>query len=968
MKFSFRYLVLTMAFLLAATAAFAQTTGTITGTVIHEGSPLPGVTVSISSPAMQGTRVAVTNEAGGYNFGAVPPGNYNVLFEMSGMQPVSRTTRVGVAQTARVDAALRLTAVAEAITVTAAAPAVLETQDVQTNIQADLVDNLPMGRTLAATTLLAPGTTSTGPNNAITISGGYSYDNLFLVNGAVTNENVRGQSHNLFIEDAIQETTIMSGGVSAEFGFFTGGVVSAITRSGGNVFSGSLRNSLTNEKWTAMSPWPAQGERLDDLQQVWEGTFGGRIIRDRLWFFGAGRFFDTESTGRIFGTDTTYISGDSETRLEGKLTGAITPRHNLVASYLDISREQDNNCFIRCLELSNLDVHRELPNSFSAFQYNGVLTNNWLLEANYSEKQFAFVGSGGDSRDRVFGTVGYEWDTGGFFGAPYFCGVCDDETRDNEFLTLKSTYYLSTGAFGTHNIVVGAERLREMRFANNFQSGSNFVISVYSADPRDPVSGQIRPVIMAGDVLEWWPVLQGSQGSNLATNSLFINDRIDWRNFSFNLGARYDQNDAVDSAGNQVADDSNISPRLGVNWDIFGNGRVRGTASYSRYVSRVTETIGGSASAAGSPAYISWWYDGPTINANRQLDSFGAFAQLFAWFDSIGGLNSDPDVTFIPGLTTQIPGTLRTPNVDEFTIGAGFQLTPNAYVRLDWINREWGNFYTSITDLTTGQVPTPLGPADLQIVTNSDFFERSYDALQVQAQWRLGQRFNLGGNYTWSELTGNSVGEGAGTGPVTDTRLRPEYTGFVQNAPVGYLPADQRHKARAWVSFDQPTPIGTFNFSVLQRFDSGTSYSASGLIDPRFSPNFYGAGQPGGITNPGYASPPQTVTYFFSERGAFRWDDVHSTDLAVNYYLPIRNVNLFLQGELINALNNDAQIGGNTTVLTHRNVGSLQRFNPFTDTPVENVHFRYGAQFGQPTGVGSFQLPRTYRVSAGLRF
>jgi hypothetical protein len=961
MKFSFRYLVLTMAFLLAATAAFAQTTGTITGTVIHEGAPLPGVTVSISSPAMQGTRIAVTNEAGGYNFGAVPPGTYTVLFEMAGMQPVSRTTRVGVAQTARVDAALRLTAVAEAITVTAAAPAVLETQDVQSNIQADLVDNLPMGRTLAATANLAPGVTQTGPNAGIVISGAYSYDNLFLVNGAVTNENVRGQSHNLFIEDAIQETTVMTGGVSAEFGYFTGGVVSAITRSGGNVFSGSLRSNLTNESWTAMTPHPGQPEPLDDLQQVYEGTLGGRIIRDRLWFFTAGRFYDTETQRTFFGTNETFLNGDTETRIEGKLTGSITPRHNLVASYMDIQRDQTNNPFGRSLEPSNLDAARSLPNDFLVLQYNGVLTNNWLLEANYSEKHFTFQDSGGDFRDVINGTAGWDgFATGGFFGAPVFCGVCDPETRDNEYYTLKSTHYLSTGAFGTHNIVLGAERLTEMRTSNNYQSGSNFFLSVYSENPRDPVSGQIRPVVHPFDVLEWWPVLELSLGSNLGTNSLFINDRIDWRNFSFNLGARYDQNDGVDSAGNKIADDSNISPRLGVNWDIFGTGRVRGTASYSRYVSRIAETIGNTTSAAGRPAYFAWDYTGPTLNADRQLDTRGVMALVFAWFESIGGTSSQPDFLSIPGATTRFDGTLQTPHVDEFTIGAGFQLTPNAYLRADWISREWGNFYTSVIDTTTGFFTTPSGQrGDMAVVSNTDFFQRKYDGLQLQGQVRLGQRFNVGGNYTWSETIGNSEGETAGSGPVPDVLTYPEYQGFDQNKPIGYLGTDQRHKARAWVSVDQPTPVGTFNLSVLQRFDSGSPYSAFGTIPTsHYAP-----------TGLGYFGAPTFVTYFFSDRGAFRWDDLHSTDVALNYYLPIRNVNLFIQGELINALNNDAVIGGgNTTVLTSRQDSSLQRFNPFTETPVEGVHYRLHANFGQPVAHTNYQLPRTYRFSAGLRF
>ena len=72
-----------------------------------------------------------------------------------------------------------------------------------------------------------------------------SYENLFLVNGVTVNENLRGQAHDLYIEDAIQETTIATAGVSAEYGRFSGGVVNVITKSGGNLFSGSFRDTLT---------------------------------------------------------------------------------------------------------------------------------------------------------------------------------------------------------------------------------------------------------------------------------------------------------------------------------------------------------------------------------------------------------------------------------------------------------------------------------------------------------------------------------------------------------------------------------------------------------------------------------------------------------------------------------------------------------------------------------------------------
>jgi outer membrane receptor protein involved in Fe transport len=965
--------------LLFAVSAFAQTTANLTGTVTQAGSPLPGVTVTISSPALQGVRTAYTDVNGNYNFRSIPPGEYTVRFEMEGMQTVSKSARVGLAQTGRADTELALSSIAESITVTASAPAVLETTEVQTNVQAELVENLPLGRTLAATTALAPGVNVNGPNaGAITISGALAADNLFMVNGAVTNENLRGQSHTLFIEDAIQETTVQTAAISAEFGRFAGGVVNAITKSGGNEFSGSFRDSFNNPDWTSDSPIVI--DRIDDIQEVYEGTLGGRIVRDRLWFFGAGRYRDQATDGALFDNNTPYSANIEELRYEAKLTGAITSNHNLMMSYLDIELDQINNCFIACYEFSNLDTARSLPNDFFVARYNGILTDKFLLEASYAQKGFAFEGSGGDSLDRVEGTWGYDANTGAFFGAPVFCGICDPEERNNDTWGVKATYFLATRALGTHNIVAGYEDWSEERLSNNYQSGSNFGINVYSMETAEyNAAGQFLPFITAGDVITYWPIEQLSAGSNMATQSIFLNDKWDFnQNLSFNLGVRYDANDGKDSSGRTVADDSAFSPRLGAIYDLRGDGRYRFNASYSKYVNRIAETVGGSASAAGTPASLYYEYQGPTISG---LPTFEAFQELFNWFDSVGGVNNTDLLVYasIPGLNTQITDTLVSPNVDEITVGFGMQLGANGFLRTDLITREWNDFFVTRLDRDTGIVEDEFGQEyDLSFVENSDELERSYDAIQLQAGYRLGQRWNIGGNYTWSETKGNQTGQTGGSGPVADNTsyqgFYPEFKAYEQFNPTGFLPQDQTHKVRAWVSYDLPSAIGNFNFSLLQNFDSGTPYSALGLIDarPYVDSEVLDA----------YANPPSSVNYYFSDRGGFRWDDTLQTDFALNYTLPIRKVGLFFQGEVLNLLDNDGQIGGNTTVLTARNASCIQddgvtpcaAFNPFTETPVEGVHWQRGANFGNATAgttfeqPGHYQLPRTYRFSVGARF
>lgn len=984
-----RYLVLLCVVALASTLAFAQaTTGTLTGNVTTDGAPLPGVTITISSPGMQGTRTTVSNENGNYNFPALPPGAYTVLFEMEGMSKFSKNVQVTLNQTARADANLKLSALAEAITVTAAAASVLETTAVSSNFDQETIENLPIARTLGGAAAIAPGVSDEGPNNQLSISGAPSYNNLYLVNGAVVNDTVRGQPEAVYIEDAIQETTILTGNVSAEYGRFTGGVVSAITKSGGNEFSGSLRDSFTNDKWTEKTPYAGEADHIDKINEVYEATLGGRILRDRLWFFGAGRMAETEASRTTTRTNIPYLFTTDEDRWEAKLTGQITSQFSVVASYLDRLTKQSGNIFGNVVDVRSLD-DRELPNTLLAVSGNAVVSNNFLIEAQYSTREFAFVGSGSDFTDRIQGTLLRDKPALYRAWSPTFCGVCDDENRDNEYIVAKATYFLSTAGLGSHSIVGGLEDFAEQRFANNHQSGSDYRIWGDFLYSGQNMFFHVEPgTDGSGTYIQWNPILFGSQGSDSKMQSVFVNDRWDLNsNWSFNIGLRYDKNDSVDQAGNVTAKDDGFSPRLGLTWDIKGDGRHRITAGYNRYVSAIDNGINDNASSAGSPATYYYDYGGPIINprgcetTNTCLPTDQVIAAVFDWFDDHVNPATDFWYASLPGVNIQINGQLESPYMDEYTIGYGTQLG-NGYFRMDYINRAWDNFYVSLTNLDTGTVEDDLGYLyDLTLVRNSGAsITREYQAVQIQGNYRFGARFNFGGNYTWSELQGNAESETANNATVSilSSESYPEYIDIAWNNPDRFLNADVEHRANLFLAYDQPLgAFGKLNFSLLERFHSGYPYYADGTISLSL------------ITNPGYESPPATATHYLEGDKAYRTDDVTRTDLGINYSVPIGPIELFLQGELLNLFDEDAVEDPsfiNQTVLTSRNSTCRQgadwsgarcaAFNPLTTTPVEGVHFQKSAagrassatSFGEPTSRDAYQTPFTYRFSVGLRF
>src|SRR5437763_10206887 len=142
-----RFTICFFLLLLVAAGAFAQgTTGALTGTVSQAGANLPGVTVTISSPAMQGTRTTVTNENGDYNFPAIPPGTYKVTFSLSGLTDVVKNAQVNLLETTRLDAAMKVTAVSEAITVTPNQATAMETPQVESNYNQATINRPPTAR------------------------------------------------------------------------------------------------------------------------------------------------------------------------------------------------------------------------------------------------------------------------------------------------------------------------------------------------------------------------------------------------------------------------------------------------------------------------------------------------------------------------------------------------------------------------------------------------------------------------------------------------------------------------------------------------------------------------------------------------------------------------------------------------------------------------------------------------------
>ena len=1002
-------LAVIVALAVAAGVTAQTTTGTISGRVIDvQGATLPGATVTARSPNLQGTREVVTSENGDYILTGLPSGPYVVTVTMSGFQTHTRNVVLAPTQVLPVEVTLGPAGVTEEVTVVGrSADALTNTSQIATNFPQELIANLPTSRDLNSILLMAPGVHPTGPAGAFSFGGSVTFENLFLLNGVSINENIRGQAFDTAIEDAIQETTVANGGVSAEFGRFSGGVVNIITKSGGNQFSGSFRNSLNNDKWRTLAPFETERlsttpePRVDKVVPTYEYTLGGPIMPDRLWFFTSGRLRDETQGRTLIATNLPYEFKEEQRRYEVKGTYSLTPNHRFQANYNFHDRAQVNYSFNQNLtmDLRSLGT-RTLPERLYAGSYSGNITSKLTVEALLSKRTFKFIGSGAKSTDLIDGTLLIDNGRGGArWWSDTFCGVCTPEGRDSEDIFAKASYFLSTPRLGSHNIVFGYDTFNDIRTANNHQSGSDYRIFSAGTILTGTGAGEndIFPIFL-GDgttTIQWNPILQESEGSSFRTHSGFVNDS--WRvsdRVTANVGLRYDRNHGSDQSGNVVAKDTAWSPRLGVIWDPTGTSAWSVTASVAKYVAAISNPVADSSAAGGNPQTRTFLYGGPSINGpgtTTLVPTAQAIRSVFDWFFQNGGpglpLSTAPT---IPGVTPRIADGLSSPSAWEYAGGVSRTFGNRASLRGDLLVRRYTDFYLRQADTATGHVQDPTGRSfDLALITNAPdgLLKREYTGGTFTGTYRFGTMLDIGANYTLSRAWGNFDAENVASGPVPFDYRYPEYKQEAWNFPEGDLAVDQRHRARLWVNYNPGFAPG-LTLSLLQALESGVPYGAVNTngVDPRPY-----------VTNPGgvYLTPPSSTstTYYFGPRDEFHTEGQRRSDFAVNYvhripgagrtqfFGQLQVLNIFDQfqlcgcGSTVFGTGSAANAGGvnlqrvDTTVLTPgTTASSYATFNPFTTTPVRGVNWDFGPNFGKALNRFAYTTPRTVRMSFGLRF
>ncbi|MEO8360460.1 MAG: TonB-dependent receptor [Vicinamibacteria bacterium] len=289
-----------VAALMALPVVAQEQTGSIQGIVKDaQGGAVPGVTVEArnANGALQST---TTDASGAYRFPALPPGKYSVTSKLSGFATSRVDVVVSLGQVLNGNMTMKLGAMTETVEVSGEAPLIDVKQSARTvSLRDEAITKMPKGRDFTTLVTQAPGTNlENGKLGGISIDGASASENRFIVDGAETTNLQSGTSGKTVITDFVDEVQVKSSGYTAEFGGATGGVISAVTKSGTNSFRGDVfgyysGSSLNGANRPTLRLVPTNSNASEyvtyakDKEKTFEPgiTLGGPIMKDKMWFF-----------------------------------------------------------------------------------------------------------------------------------------------------------------------------------------------------------------------------------------------------------------------------------------------------------------------------------------------------------------------------------------------------------------------------------------------------------------------------------------------------------------------------------------------------------------------------------------------------------------------------------------------------------------------------------------------------------
>ena len=714
--------------LVAAATALAGTTGSLAGRVIDDaGSALPGASVTISSPALiGGARTEAAGADGSFGFPAIAPGVYTVKVELSGFAAQELTeVQVRLDRTTTLEVTLALAKFADEVQVIAESPVVDRTQvSASQTYTSDYMQQSAIGSANRTYQAVISQTAGVAGENVL---GSTSGDNAYFIDGLDTTDPVAAGAGTNLNFDVIQEISFQIGGFEAEYGRATGGVVNLITKSGGNELSGTLDIRYRDDSFYE------EGDHFDtDAQDASflkpSLTLGGPVLRDRLWFFVGYERPSEESTPA--GAQTTT---DTERQnWLGKLTWQVNPSWRLVAKTSGNPGTIDNGNSSPIVE-PEAAYGVETDTTVYQVEVLGTLTPDllWSFQVGANTQQVDLFPQSGDLE-----TIGHMDLVTGVFSKNYFNAQYSD--RDRTEVKTSLTYFADDWG-GSHELKAGVEYDDTHFTFHSFLPGG----FLYADAVGTPYV--LMQVVDQG-VQEYPGTILGAYAQDA------------WRphpNVTLKLGLRWDSSTFDSPDGSEFASLDLVQPRIGVAWDVAGDGKtiVRGT--YGRFMHPSALTLPTPARGVG---VLGQYVSCSAFVAPRPIcDAVAASLGTIVIDDPGGDYPGEGWMLTQPysPLANQAADGLAPTYVDTFIVGAEREIARRTSVELQYVAKDTNDLFDNTCNGNWPGPPAAGAPCSYYIIANLPELKREYRGVIARVESRATDWLHVLGSYTYSTSKGS---------------------------------------------------------------------------------------------------------------------------------------------------------------------------------------------------------------------
>lgn len=913
------------------------------------GAVMPGVTVEAASPALiEKVRSAVTDAAGVYRIENLFPGTYEVSFTLAGFSTVKREgLELPSNFTAIVNAEMRVGALEETVVVTGASPVVDTTSTARAQvINRELLDVLPTGKTAQLAAALVPGVFMANPdvagaqavNQNNTTAHGYVGSQTTVLLDGVQLQGMCGDGSTQSYSNVqnYEEITIQTSGAGADVA--AGGVrQQLISRRGGNTFAGSSSIVYADGSWQPSSLTPdlvarglRQGNKIDNLATYEMGT-GGKIIKDKLWWFGAAR-------NQVFNSlvaDTSYPDGrqgftNEYTRnFSLRLTAQVTPRTQVTAFYDRVIKYLSHDGLQAGRDPVSA-VHVSIPSpNYAQWQikWTTTVSNRLLVDLGFNHYQAHRVRRYQPGVKKPYGSP--EW-LASASRQDTSLSTLTVAPADGETLQAPTRRFL-VGAVsyvtGSHNMKFGTQYSQGLRklATEPFNAG---LVQVYQNGAPVSVTLSNTPVRYSNSVN--------------ADLGFYGQDTWTWKRLAINLGLRWEYfNAQIDEeksgAGRWIGERNfpgetlptwggagGFTPRTGFVYDLFGSGKTALKFGVNKYNRQLVDDLTNRYNPIRPQTSSVTWRDldgddiadgflgctyltpGCEINLAQLPSSFGVVLPGCSVIATSGS---------IPCGTGQVDPNIKRGYSIQYNVGVQHELFPRISVNAYWFYSKFydlartDNILQSFSDYTQVQIASPLDGSVITMYNVSTAARtrlqnlehtapndtRSNKAFETGFSARLTRGITLFGGMATERTLSNSC-------DATDDPNRLLYCDDFADDVTPWL-TQFKLSGAVLLPFKIQTGLG---FQTYKRF---LTTSTQWQITPttRYAANCKGPCTPGAVVNPGMTG--STMNVPLVKPGTELSDRITMLDLNIGRWINFGKVRIQPEVAIFNALNSHAVYG-----------------------------------------------------------